>query len=87
MKKCELMRTTKKKMPFRSDLQLNNNTLEETSEFCDLGVLRVCCLGNARVDKISSKANKIRGLIKRTCRGLNDVTNLRILYESCIVPW
>ena len=50
---------------------------------------------NAHVDKISSKANKILGLIKRTCRGLTDVTTLRTLYcalvrsqlEYCTVVW
>ena len=96
VKKCKLMRITKKKMPFRSDLQLNNNTLEETSEFCDLGLVTTSMLSwNAHVDKISSKANKILGLIKRTCRGLTDVTTLRTLYctlvrsqlEYCTVVW
>ena len=73
-KKCKLMRITKKKMPFHSDLQLNNDTLEETSEFCDLGLVTTSTLSwNAHVNKISTKANKILGLIKRTCRGLNDV--------------
>ena len=50
---------------------------------------------NAHVHKISSKANKILGLIKRTCRGLTDVTTLRNLYctlvrsqlEYCTVVW
>ena len=96
MKKCKLMRITKKKLPFRSDLQLNNNTLEETSEFCDLGLVTTSMLSwNAHVGKISSKANKILGLIKRTCRGLPDVTTLRTLYctlvrsqlEYCTVVW
>jgi len=50
---------------------------------------------NTDVDKISSKANKILGLIKRTCRGLNDATTLRTLYcalvrsqlEYCTFVW
>ena len=66
--KCKLMRITKKKMPFHSDLQLNNNILEETPESCDLGLLFGLVTTsklswNAHVDKISSKANKILGLI------------------------
>ena len=71
VKKCKLMRITKKKIPFRAEIQLNNNTLEETSEFCDLGLVTTSMLcWNAHVDKISRKANKILRLIKRTCRGL-----------------
>ena len=90
------MRITKKKMPFHADLRLNNNTLEEISEFRDLGLVPTSNLSwNAHVDKLSSKANKILGLIKRTCRGLNDVATLKTLYcalvrsqlEYCIVVW
>ena len=39
IKKCKLMRITKKKTPFHSDLQINNHTLEETFEFSDLGLI------------------------------------------------
>ena len=96
VKKCKVMRITKKKFSFHSDLQLDNNTLEEISDFCDLGLVTTNKLSwNAHVDKISCKANKILGLIKRTCRGLNDVTTLRTLYcalvrsqlEYCTVVW
>ena len=81
---------------FHADLQLGNNTLEETSKFRDLGLVTTSKLSwNAHVDKISSKANKILGLIKRTCRGLNDATTLRTLYcalvrshlDYCTVVW
>ena len=47
------------------------------------------------VDKISNKDNKILGLIKRTCKGFQDVSTLRTLYlavvrsqlESCSIVW
>lgn len=96
VKKCKLMRITKKSMPFRSDLKLNESSLEETSEFCDLGLVTSNKLSwNAHVDKISSKANKILGLIKRTCKGMKDVNTLRRLYcalvrsqlEYCTIVW
>ena len=55
-------------------------SLEETYEFCDLGLVTSNKLSwNAHVDKICSNANKIVGLIKRTCKGLKDVNTLRIL--------
>ena len=50
---------------------------------------------NARVDKITSKANKILDLVKRTCKGMKDITTLRTLFcalvrsqlEYCTVVW
>ena len=48
---------TKKRMPVLSNIKLNNDILEETSEFCDLGLVTSNKLSwNADVDKISSKA-------------------------------
>ena len=100
VKKCNHQESspsiTKKKMPFHADLRLNNNTLEEISEFRDLGLVTTSNLSwNAHADKLSSKANRILGLIKRTCRGLNDVATLRTLHcalvrsqlEYCTVVW
>ena len=86
MKKCKQMRICKKKRsPLLSDLHLNNSTLESTSEFCDLGLVTNCNLSwNNHIYKITSKANKILGFIKRTCRGLKDVTTLRALYLALV---
>ena len=96
VKKCILLRITKKRMPFHADLILNGCSLEETYEFCDLGLVTGNKLSwNAHVDKICSKANKILGLVKRTCKGLKDVNTLRTLYcalvrfqlEYCTIVW
>ena len=90
------MRITKKKTPFHSDLQINNHTLEEAFEFSDLGLITSSKLSwNAHVDKITSKVNKILGLVKRTCKGMKDITTLRTLFcalvrsqlEYCTVVW
>ena len=70
VKKCKLMRIWEKRSSFLSDLHLNNSTLELTSEFCDLGLVTNCNLSwNNHIHKITSKANKILGLIIRTCKG------------------
>ena len=41
-------------------------------------------LWNSHIDKISSKANKVLGLIKRSCRDLRDVSTLRTLYCTLV---
>ena len=39
---------------------------------------------NSHIDKISSKANKVLGLIKRNCREFRDVLTLRTLYCALV---
>ena len=80
-KKCKLMRITKNRSPFFAPLQLGGTTLEVTAEFSDLGLLTKHNLSwNSHIDKISSKANKVLGLIKKNCREFGDVLTLRTLY-------
>ena len=63
-------------------LQLGGTTLEVTAEVSDLGLLTNHKLSwNSHIDKISSKANKVLGLIKRNCRDLRDDSTLRTLIE------
>ena len=96
VKKFKLMHITKSKTPIHSHLPLNNKILEVTSEFRDLGLVTDCNLSwSTHIDKISNKANKTLGLIKRTCKGFQDVSTLRTLYlaqvrsqlEYCSVVW
>ena len=96
VEKFKLMHITTRKTPIHSDLHLNNNILALTSEFRDLGLVTDCNLSwSTHIDKISNKDNKILGLIKRTCKGFQDVSTLRTLYlalvrsqlESCSVVW
>ena len=96
VKKFKLMHITNRKTPIHSDLHLNNNILELTSEFRDLGLVTDCNLfWSTHIDKISNKANNTLGLIKRTCKGFQDVSTLRTLYlalvtsqlEYCSVVW
>ena len=96
VKKFKLMHITKSKTPIHSHLHLNNKILEVTSEFRDLGLVTDCNLSwSTHIDNISNKANNTLGLIKRTCKGFQDVSTLRTLYlaqvrsqlESYIVVW
>ena len=84
-KKCNLMRITKNRSPIFALLQLGGTTLEVTAEFSDLGLLTNHKLSwNSHIDKISSKANKVLGLIKRNCREFRDVSTLRTLYCALV---
>ena len=77
------MRITKKKLPLHSELRISNHILEETSEFSDLGLFTSSKLSwNAHVNKITSNANKILGRIKRTCKGMKDITILWTLFNA-----
>ncbi|XP_068753947.1 uncharacterized protein [Montipora capricornis] len=96
VKKCKVMRLTKKRQPLLSNYSLDNSPLEEVKEFKDLGVTTTDNFNwNSHIDIIVSKANRMLGLIKRTCRGLDDTKTLRTLYcalvrsnvEYCSVVW
>ena len=79
------MRITKNRCPIFAPLQLGGTTLEVTAEFSDLGLLTNHKLSwNSHIDRISSKANKVLGLIKSSCRDLRDVSTLRTLYCTLV---
>ena len=85
VKKCKLMRITMKKQPFISNFTLKGSVLEEVNEFRDLGLLTNHHLSwNSHIDTITSKANRILGLIKRTCRGWKDTETLKTLYCTLV---
>ena len=75
---------------------LENSELEEVKEFKDLGIITNHHLSwNPSIDYVVSKANRMLGLIKRTCKGLDDPKTLHTLYRSlvhsnleyCSVAW
>lgn len=79
-----------------SNYSLGNSPLEDVKEFKDLGVTTTDNFNwNSHIDIIVSKANRMLGLIKKTCRGLDDTKTLRTLYcalvrsnvEYCSVVW
>ena len=95
-KKCKIMRITKKQVPFINRVQLSDTVLEEVKEFKDLGILTNNCLSwNSHIDMITAKANRMLGLLKRTCKDLKDESTIKTLYcslvrsnlEYCSVVW
>ena len=80
VKKCKIMKITRKKQPFTSTFFLNNTGLEEVDEFRDLLVITDHHLGwNSHVNCVVAKVNRMLGFIKRTCKGLNDLKTLKTL--------
>jgi len=76
---------TQKKQPFRSSFTLNKSLIEEVYEFHDLGLLTNHHLSwNSHVDAITNKANRILGLLGRTCRGWKDIETLKVLYCTLV---
>ena len=80
IKKCKLIRITKKKQPLSGNLSVNCIVLNEVDEFRDLGILTDCQLSwNQHPDRVSAKANRILGLISRCLSGLQDQATLKTL--------
>ena len=53
----------------------------------DLGLFTASNLSwNQHVDKITAKANRVLGLVKRTCRDLKDIDTMNTLYCSLVRP-
>ena len=68
---------------------LKGSVVEEVDEFRDLGLLKNHHLSwNSHIDTITSKANRILGLIKRTCRGWKNTETLYCtLVRSQVEYW
>ena len=62
--------------------------MEEVKEFKDLGVITDHHLSwNRHIDHVVSKANRMLGLIERTCKGLDNPKTLCSNLEYCSVVW
>ena len=85
VKKSKIMRITKKKQPFISNFFVESSVLKEVNEFRDLGMTTDQHLRwNLHIDKVVAKANRMLGLIKRTCRDFDDRNTLSTLYCALV---
>ena len=84
--KCFQMRITHKRKPIQAKYRLGNVTLEEVQHHPYLGVelSRDLCW-STHIDQISSKANKMLGLLKRNLHSCSIRTK-DIAYKSLIRP-
>ena len=54
------------------------------TKVCLLAVLNISW--NSHADSITARANRVLGLVKRTCKDFRDITTLRTLYCSLVRP-
>ena len=72
--KCKILSVTQKKNPLMNDYFLGSTKLLRVQEEKDLGVTisnNLMC--NCHINSITAKANKLLGLLKRTCPLLTGV--------------
>ena len=73
------------KTTFYFQLHLKRICAGGSQRLSDLGLLTNHHLSwNSHIDTITSKANRILGLIKRTCRGWKDTETLKTLYCTLV---
>ncbi|KXJ07571.1 RNA-directed DNA polymerase from mobile element jockey, partial [Exaiptasia diaphana] len=83
--KCKTLTVTRKKQPLEHNYCLNNKQLDRVSEEKDLGITVTSTLSwDKHVHAIVSKANKLLGLLKRTCPLLTKPAVRRTLYLSLV---
>ena len=83
--KCKVLSITRKKHPICFNYKLGSTDLLKVKEEKDLGVTVTDTLSwNPHIQNIVSKANKLLGLLKRTCPLLPDANVRRTLYLSIV---
>ena len=83
--KCKVLSITRKKHPICFNYKLGSTDLLKVKEEKDLGVTVTDTLSwNPHIQNIVSKANKLLGLLKRTCPLLPDANVRGTLYLSIV---
>ena len=81
------MRITRKKLPLVGKYNIEGQPLESVNVYKDFGLFTASNLSwTQHVDKITAKANRVLGLVKRTCRDLKDIDTMNTLYCSLVRP-
>ena len=87
IKKCKLMRISRKEQPLNTNLLMHDSSLDIISAFNDLGLLVSYNLSwNSHINRIVSNPIRILGLISRICKGLFDIAVLKTLLFISEIP-
>ena len=85
LNKCKVLTVTRKKQHVHYNYTLNSVQLTRVAEENDLGIIVTSTLSWVKhINAIVSKANKLLGLLKRTCPLLLNVAVRRTLYLSLV---
>ena len=85
--KCKALNISRKKTPTKWEYHVNGSPLARDSKIKDLGITVTNTLQwSLHIKVISSKANRMLGLIRRVCRDINDPDIEKILYYSIVRP-
>ena len=83
--KCKVVTVTRKKNPVRYDYHLSHVDLQRVNKEKDLGVTITSKLTwETQVLMVTAKANRLLGLLRRTCLMLTDVKDSRFLYLALV---
>ena len=83
--RCKVLTVTRKKSPVTHEYHLGNTYLKRVLEEKDLGIIISSNLSSdSHVMHIALKANRMLGLLKRTCPLITDVKVRRTLYLSLV---
>jgi hypothetical protein len=85
--KCKVLTITRKKNPIIHDYTLGSQNLTRVDSEKDLGITTTSKLSwDIHANTIVAKANKILGVLRRTCTKLMDMKATRTLYLSLVKP-
>jgi len=85
--KCKALNIPRKKIPTKREYHLDGFPLAIVSEIKDLGITVTNTLQRSQhIKVISSKANRMLGLIRRVCRDITDPDTRKLLYCSIVRP-
>ena len=83
--KCKVLTVTRKKSPVLTDYHLDNAILQRVQQENDLGVIVNSKLSwDTHISSIVSKANRMLGLLKRTCLFITDTKVRRKMYLALV---
>jgi len=85
--KCKVLSITKSNASIDYDYFMNNVVLEKVKSHRDLGInLSYDLSWNSHIDGAVAKANRMLGIIKRTCGYQADFDTCKVLYQSYVRP-
>ncbi|CAB4031032.1 Hypothetical predicted protein [Paramuricea clavata] len=83
--KCKVLTVTRKKTPIIYEYTLGTEKLTRVDHEKDLGITTTTKLSwKLHINTIVAKANKMLGILKRTCTSITDMNTRRTLYLSLV---